>query len=157
MSVGKRFEYELLKAFKTKHPDGYCKRFTDSMFGKGMSQASPPDFIINVKEYDALVECKAVKGISLPFSRLSLHQLQELEHYDSISDRHSGYVAVLYYNGQRGRGRSHRAWLIPITYWSTYQDKYPRKSMSVKHVERDLKENECIWVPGKGWKLPSWL
>lgn len=122
-----------------------------------MSAASPPDIIVNHKTANYLIECKVVKGISLPLTRLSPHQHDYLMRYDDISECHHGHVAVMFYNGQRGRGRVLRAWLVPAPYWSRYQEKYPRKSLAMKHCESDLGSNELTWIPGRGWELPDWV
>lgn len=155
MSVGKRFEYTLLKQLRHDYPGSYIERNVDRLYGRGnYSVKSPPDIIANTPCFDALIECKAVKGQSLPFNRLSLHQLHYLEQYHNISDRHLGLIAVLYYNGQRGKGRVHDAWLIPVTYWTQYESRYPRKSIARKHVEVELDDYRCYWSRGK-WTLPK--
>ena len=157
MSVGKRYESELAKAFRAKHPEAFVERQPDKMIGKGkVSLPSPPDLLVNSRVGNYLIECKVVKGISVPLNRLSIHQHDYLMRYDLISQDHAGFVGLLYYNGQRGKGRVYDSWLVPILYWSNYIHRYPRKSLARKHVEGDLKKYRCTWVPGVGWELPAW-
>ena len=157
MSVGKVFEYQLRDAFKKKYPDAFVERQVDRMFGSGASVQSPPDLIVNRDGAAYLIECKATKGKSIAFDRLSAHQLTYLQKYDAIGECHHGFVACLFYNGQRGSGRVYRAWLVPISYWHDYQYRYPRKSISVGHVEMELGRFELLWVSGRGWELPVWV
>jgi len=158
MSVGKRFEGELRKAFLGRHPEAYVERNPDKMVGKSkFSVPSPPDLIVNCRAGNYLIECKVVKGISLPLSRLSDHQHDYLMRYEMIGGSHHGYVATLFYNGQRGSGRKHDAWLIPISYWSKYQTKHPRKSLAMKHCLADLERFRMRWIPAEGWELPAWI
>lgn len=156
MSVGKRFEYELLKSLRAKHPSAFSERQPDRLYRSGASQPSPPDILFNGSHASYLIECKVVKGMSLPLDRLSPHQHDYLMRYDNISSKHHGFVAVLYYNGQRGKGRVHNAWLVPISYWSEYQSNHPRKSVSIKHLEGELPKHRCLWVAG-AWELPDWV
>lgn len=155
MSVGKTFEYQLRNAFRKKYPDAFVERQTDRMYQGGASAQSPPDLIVNRDGANYLIECKATKGKSIPFSRLGDHQKRYLERYDSIGSQHHAFVACLFYNGQRGSGRVYRSWLVPILYWSDYQKKHPRKSMSINHIERDLRSHKLEWSKGE-WHLPDW-
>lgn len=154
MSVGKRFEYELKKSFELEHPYAYIERNVDRMYGGKYSTTSPPDLLVNASKFNLLVECKAVKGQSLPFNRMSDHQREYLIKYDKISKKHEGMVAVLYYNGQRGSGRKYEAWLVPIKYWISYENSKPRKSLAKKDLESSLKYLKMEWKSGR-WILPE--
>jgi hypothetical protein len=156
MSVGKRFEYQLRNAFREKYPDAFVERQTDRLYTAGASAESPPDLIINRDGANYLIECKAVKGRSIPFSRLGFGQKRYLCAYDAIGEYHHGFVACLFYNGQRGSGRVYRGWLVPIPYWVDYEYKYPRKSISMKDIERDLDDHELFWEHS-AWHLQDWM
>ena len=168
MSRGKSFETELRNAFRTKHPGKYIERNHDRLTGKwgengnAISLPSPPDLLVNgggangIRCY--LIECKAQQGVSIPFMRkkdsptLSDHQHDYLMDYEASGEIFHGFVAINFYKKRSFK----KAWLVPITYWSQYQDRYPRKSLAMKHLEQDLPNYELHWQ-GKGvWKLPAW-
>lgn len=156
MSVGKRFEYQVRNAFRSKYPDAFVERQTDRMYAASASQGSPPDLLVNANHANYLIECKAVKGKSLAFNRLGSSQLEYLSRYESIGDRHSGFIAVLFYNGQLGARRMYCSWLVPIQYWIDYRDRRPRKSLAMKDLESQLGPYKMQWVKGE-WVLPSFI
>ena len=117
MSVGKRFEYDLRAGLRLMYPNGFVERITDRMVRGSVSVQSPPDLIAIAAKRALLIECKVVKGKSLPFNRLSDHQLEYLQRFDSISSKHQGAIAVMFYNGLKGKASIRRAWLIPIGEW----------------------------------------
>jgi hypothetical protein len=157
MSVGKRFEYQLRNAFRDKYPEAFVERQTDRMYSGGASVESPPDLIINRSGASYLIECKATKGKSIPFSRLGNSQREYLARYDELDGAHHGLVACLFYNGQRGSGRVYRSWLVPIPYWVEYEVRYPRKSVAMKDIEAQLGPRyEMLWVKSN-WVLPDWV
>lgn len=155
MSVAKQYERSMLHAFRNAMPYGYVERNTDRVYGNGLSQPSPPDFIALDGHTSFLVECKAVKGQSLPLNRLSEHQATYLHKFARM-DHSYGYIAVLFYNGGRGKSQIKRSFLIPAGYWASYASKYSRKSIALKHVANDLRHLECVWQNG-GWTLPATL
>ena len=170
MSRGKSFENELRKAFLVKYPGAYVERNPDRLTGRwgtdgrAISLPSPPDLIVNgARDSNYLIECKAQQGVSIPFARgkdkvtgelrptLSDHQHDYLMDYDKISDHHFGYVAVNFYEKRSYK----KAWLIPISYWSNYQARYPRKSLAMKHLESDIPDMEMLWGGNGIWILPE--
>jgi hypothetical protein len=159
---GKTFEGELLSAFRDKHPNAYVERNHDRMvWGKPeLSLPSPPDLIVVKPDSLYLIEAKAKAGKSMPFSysgggtTLTDHQHDYLMKWDNMGKRYKGFIAVNLYNNKKGR--FNRAWLVPIKYWSQYQQRYPRKSIAMKHLEDDLPYNELIRIPGSKWQLPEW-
>lgn len=160
---GKVFEGEVLRALCERYPSCYVERNHDrTIYGKPeLSLPSPPDLIAILPHANYLIECKAKGGKSMPFKysgggdTLSQHQHDYLMQWENISDQCKAFVAVNLYNNKKGR--FNRAWLVPIEYWSRYQSRYPRKSISIKHLEDDLPDHELIRLPGSKWELPSWV
>lgn len=152
MSAGKRFEAELRTALRRDWPRAWVERFTDGMTGKGMSSVkSPPDLIaVGVDGHNLLIECKATKGKSIPFDRVDGHQLDHLLRFNKApGSRSRGCVALLQYNGERGKARLYRAWLLPVQDWTFLSFALPRKSLPFDHHE--LHRYEMRWVPAHGW------
>ena len=160
---GKTFEKELLDALRERYPDGYIERNQDrTVYGRpDLSLPSPPDLIALTGDDNYLIECKAKAGKSMPFfysssgPTLSEHQEEYLLNFDALSESHHGYVAINLYNNKKGR--FNRAWLVPIEYYVHYMNRYPRKSISIKHLENDLPNNELIRLRGSRWQLPEWV
>lgn len=159
---GKSFERELLKAFREKYPDSYVERNHDrTVWGKPeLSLPSPPDLLAVTPNNMYLIETKASSGKSISFQyssggpTLKEHQLLYLQKWDAMGDTFHGFIAVNLYNNKKGR--FNRAWLVPVEYWCNYQNRYPRKSIAMKHLEDDLPKNELIRVSGS-WILPDWV
>lgn len=120
-----------------------------------MSASSPPDLIVNTPRFDALIECKTRKGISIPFNRVSNNQLNYLSMYDGISDNHHGFVAVAFYNGMRGKKMKKNCILVPINYWVNAEARGPRKSVREEQLLHELKEFRCTWMGRGQWKIPD--
>lgn len=161
MSIGKTYERDLLHSLRSH--GHWAQRFTDRVYGQGnRSVMSPPDIIAtSVKHHgrSILIECKAVKGKSIPLNRLTPEQSDEL----MAHHRHGGVslVAVMFYEGSRAQTRS--AFLIPIEAWMAYGKHYGRKSVALSHLTGDAwcKRREIIpseWVGRKAdrgpWSLP---
>jgi hypothetical protein len=155
VSRGKEFEAQLRAALRRDWPKAWVERFTDAMTGRGMSSVkSPPDLIaVGVDEHALLIECKATKGKSIPFDRVDGHQLDHLLRFSAatpLTDRRThGCVALLQYNGERGKARLYRAWLLPVDQWAWLGWQLPRKSLPFDHPY--LHPYEMRWVPGHGW------
>lgn len=161
MSIGKTYERDLLHSLRSH--GHWAQRFTDRVYGQGnRSVMSPPDIIAtSVKCYgqSILIECKAVKGKSIPLNRLSPEQCDEL----MAHRRHGGVslVAVMFYEGSRAQTR--HAFLIPIQAWVDYGKHYGRKSVALNHLQVDgwcaaRKVIPSTWVGRKAdkgpWSLP---
>lgn len=129
---------------------GFHHKFADAMYKPGMSAESPPD-LISVSSLDRvarLIECKVVKGKSLPFDRLAEHQRKALTFFPG-----EAYVAILYYNGKRGKERLAKAYLVPIWHWSVIKTTLKRKSLPLSWLEEKGSDWEMEWL-GKGrWNI----
>jgi hypothetical protein len=78
-----------------------------------------------------------------------------LYRFGKISSEHYGFVALMFYNGLRGKKRLKEAWMVPIYYWSIYEEAKDRRSIARKDLAVDLgSDYQLVWVPGKGWALP---
>ena len=152
MSVPKAFEREIVQAFRLKYPIAFVEKNPDKQY-----QKSPPDVIVNAGHASYLIECKTKKGRRIPTNRLDPHQHDYLMKYQAIGPSHFGFIATMFYNGRRGNGRIKDAWLIPIDYWSEYQDRYSKKSLNYDRVKRELEGYRLHWKPGIGWELPDWI
>lgn len=128
---GKTFEREMLHALREYLPSGsFVHRFTDSwnmVGGLKIKNETPPDILAVCPNAALLVECKAQryphpkfpdlgkKAISL--NRVSEHQLQKLKDFDALGRWCHAYVAVLWWNGVRGKERMYEAYMVPISEW----------------------------------------
>lgn len=153
---GKAFERELRDAFERA---GYLvHRNQDSMTNRGNVSKSLPDLTAFRKaEADVLlIECKAVKGVSIAFDRLGEHQENDLHAFEvSLPTYGWAYIAVNFYDGQRGPKRLHRCFLVPLDVWREYRRLGGRKSLPLAAIENDRRVLELPWQPGTGWLVPS--
>lgn len=156
MSAGKAFEREMLKAFRDKYPDGYIERNPDKQY-----QKSPPDMMAMVGHASYLIECKSklCKGRMKPwpFKNLKDHQFDHLWRWQQVAPYHHAFLALMYYDQNRGKNKLKRAWLIPIQWLEEFMRRHPRKSVHMDEIQRELPGYECVWVPGVGWELPEWV
>lgn len=130
MSAGKRFEGQVLRSLRHHLPQSWSHRNTDAMTGNGrISVQSPPDIITVDSKCNLLIECKAVKGTSLPFNRLADHQKEHLIAFDDTRHDSFGVVAILHYNGLRGKERKYDCYLLPIQEWCSLERALDRKSL----------------------------
>jgi hypothetical protein len=120
-----------------------------------MSAPSPPDLIVVAETFNMLVECKAVKGTSIPFNRLAEHQEEHLRAFNDTRHDSYGAIAILRYNGLRGGSRIFHSWLIPIDEWVSLRSSVNRKSLPLADVQmlRHLEQYYMHWNPSTGFHL----
>lgn len=150
MSIPKQFERQVLHSFREGLPGCWAHKNPD-VHGKGFHVESPPDIIVVHNKVNLLVEAKAVKGTSIPFSRLADHQREHLLAFDDTRHDSFGVVAVLAYNGLLGHARRYDCYLIPITEWTSLENALGRKSIPLaREVAAYLYPWRCEWIPGEG-------
>jgi Holliday junction resolvase len=152
MGVAKQYERDMLHSLRTQGV--WVERFVDKVYGEGRSLKSPPD-LIGVKDgHSYLIECKSVKGKSLPNANVSDHQIKALLHHRAHGG--SSYLAILYYNGKRGKATLRETWLVPIKWYTDYFTRYPRKSLSLLHLQGELDPlHRAEWV-GRKEEVGPW-
>ena len=165
MSVGKVWERELLYAWQRHLEEGrsFVYRIRDNTYQKGRRMQSiktPADLLVLSDHGDLLIECKARKAKSIPFDALAPHQAESLQSFSSINDKHVGVVAVLLYNGQRGKGRVHNGYLVPWWYWNMMDIQASRKSIPMAWLDASDDVVRLSWEKldgsGKhGWVIPQ--
>lgn len=154
---GKAFEREMFLSLQEWFKDEgsyYIERNPDRFSGSGVSAKSPPDLLSITKSHSYLIECKSRSSPSLSFVSLPTHQAEYLDNFEKIKDECQSFIAVNFYSKRKG-SRYNIAYMIPYSYWSGYQIKYPRKSISMKHLEIDIpwmkmERANGIWTRPKG-------
>lgn len=148
---GKTFERECYNAIK--NAGGLPERNHDALTGVGSySVKSLPDLFAFWPNGNVhLIECKAVKGTSIPFNRLAEHQHDHISLFDSYANNFHGGILVNYYNGKRGRERLSRCYYFTINDWELAASTLKRKSMPIS--EADVYGTEMMWLPREGWQL----
>jgi hypothetical protein len=165
MSAGKRFEYEVRKSLEGQL-NGWTQRIPDKMYGSKMSHKTPADLLCITSGLDMLIECKSTsikKAKSIRFDRVPDHQFEALTTFDNLSDRHAGLLALHFYNGERSKAsRVHRAWLVPISWWTAKLRASHKASININEIAVSKGCMEMTWAKpdgmGKnGWVLPTQL
>ena len=115
---------------------------------------SPPDLMVCSTGWNALIECKATTLGTIPLNKVRDHQHDALAAFTKIGPEHHAFVALNYCNLKLGKARVNRAWLIPFSVWSTYEQDHQRKSIRLDWLEWNGAEWAIAWVPGAGWLIP---
>lgn len=150
MSRAKDFERDIINLYKRTWPGSYVERNVDRMFGKsGISIKSPPDIIFNSNAQCSLIECKIVKGKSLPLSRMSEHQEEYLAKYDEMGTWFHGEIAVMFYGDSPKQWK--RAFILNIADYQSFVEENDRKSIPIKYFEENA--HELVWRTGDRWCL----
>jgi hypothetical protein len=163
----KSFEKEVERGLKLR-PRSFTARFTDKMtvgpdgrMIRAKGTQSPPDLIHNSSTMNALIECKLVTvepgkehNAAIGFKRLEEHQEDHLRQYSKIGGCHLGYIAVSFYNGQLGKQRLYRAWLLPYAAWRLRRSTImyrgrARESWPMADMEELFPDREMDWVTSK--------
>lgn len=145
MNAGKRFERKFRESLNLM--PGWHMRIIDG--GDRLRETMPADFWYFPRVGGAcLIECKAVKGRSLPFSRIT--QLEELVAFDQNSESCNALVAVNFY-GEDVR-RDNRCLIIRAVALEALSHG-KRKSVPVEALE--LIGTEAPRVKGNIWDLKA--
>ena len=147
MDSGKLFEKQFKQSCKC--AGFWTQRITDNTYRTKYgvrSKSTPADFIIATNEQVWLVECKAVKGKSLPFNRLEEHQIKSLTEFDKGFRR--GVIAINMYGDRR---KFNKLFLLDIVSYTNYIETCDRKSLPLAWLEENavVAEREA-----QIWKIP---
>lgn len=129
-SEGKKFEEDIKASFPK---NCFAERYKDDTAGfKGV--CNPADFRVYNYPFTFLIECKTIKGKSLPFAKVRMNQLKEMLKATNYHGVYGGYLI----NFRE----------LEETYWVTGEDLYcfmitgERKSFPVLWVKET-----GIWIP----------
>lgn len=93
--IGKKFEDRFRKDFKTCFPNTFIYRLPDQQSGyAGGGSQNPCDFICYPGPLVLMVECKAHKGASIPFS--AIPQYERMLDYKGLYKTYPGVVVWFY-------------------------------------------------------------
>jgi hypothetical protein len=167
--VGKRFEGELVAALRREEESfPFVMRIKDGAGSEGKTTKNPADIIAAGPVWNFLIEAKAIgpangrNPTSMTFRRVKPHQRGALSRFSKIpGGKHVGFVALLFYNGKRGKDRLYRCFLVEGRVWSLVSKRAkrgrmgkPRKSMPVQWLlDGTVPCVEIRWVPGVGWDV----
>ena len=144
---GKVFESRMYASLRKL--GGWTARFADivnvdaSGNMRKISAVSPPDYIHCNDRFNFLVECKTLKVPDdkrtgrFDFSRVDPHQIEDLIQFDAVSKSHTGILAILIYNTAKGKDRTYRCFMIPISVWTSIVNNLcgSRKSMPAEYFD----------------------
>ena len=93
--IGKKFEDRFRKDYKQCFPDTFIYRLPDQQSGyAGGGSQNPCDFICYPGSLELMVECKAHKGASIPFSKIP--QYERMLDYKGLHKTFPGVVVWFY-------------------------------------------------------------
>lgn len=144
---GKRLEREFKKGCKD--AGFWVERIRDNTYyskTRIRSQKTPADFNITTPYQSWLVECKAVKGKSLPFKRVADHQRTALTNFNNIGGIAKGVVVINMYGERR---KFNRLFMLTIDKFEEYSMICNRKSIPLCWLEEnalELKKEKSIWI-----------
>lgn len=157
-SAAKPFEQRIKRGLE--RLGGWTARFTDTVNVdkngnlRATAAVTPPDYIHCNRHFNLLVECKTFivepgrDTAPVAFSRLEEHQWQDLLSFDEVGPQHHGFVAILFYNRERGNARVYRCFMLPIMEMLRLQHVLDRKSIPAEMFSDELARFEVAWVGG---------
>lgn len=93
--IGKKFEDRFRKDYKQCFPNTFIYRLPDQQSGyAGGGSQNPCDFICYPGSLELMVECKAHKGASIPFSKIP--QYERMLEYKGLHKTFPGVVVWFY-------------------------------------------------------------
>lgn len=94
-NIGKKFEDRFRKDYKQCFPNTFIYRLPDQQSGyAGGGSQNPCDFICYPGSLELMVECKAHKGASIPFSKIP--QYERMLDYKGLHKTFPGVVVWFY-------------------------------------------------------------
>lgn len=152
---GHIFEKQIVDGFRRAYEMSWCHKNPQVNMGDKAQMVkvkSPPDIIVVAPGFNLLIEAKATKQPSIRFDRVREHQIEHLRAFDDTRPDSFGLVAVLRYNGKKGKERIYESWLIPVGEWLSLEASLDRKSLPLGGViaHTYLYPYRMPWVPGVG-------
>lgn len=142
--MGKKlpFEKEVGDMMRAVFPFAY---HAIDIMGSRYTEKKPADYFAcsNGGKF-VIVEAKATRDNSLPFSKISKHQREALDVVDEAGGH--AFLAVNF----RNRAGPGRAWLIPWYIWLDFEEEWHKKSINRDEMPRIFRHFELERIAG-GW------
>lgn len=90
LNRGKEWEQRVAQSWKKSFPGSFLLRLSDQQSGYRYTSSNPCDFIGFVNGKLFLIECKSVKGNTVPFN--NLRQYSRLIEYIGLKDVNAGFL-----------------------------------------------------------------
>lgn len=117
------------------------------VMGKRYTEPKPADYFACDNDGNfVLIEAKATRSISFPFSRISDHQRKAL----SVIQWSGGQsFLAINFRDKNGPGR---AWLVPWYAWLDFEDEWPKRSVNKIETPGIFRHFELERITG-GWRV----
>lgn len=149
--MGNAFQDEFRLSLKNTPDVWFTKLFDDSRHFVNQ----PFDFLVLGMNTNFGIECKQIKGSSLPFANIPEHQETGLLEFKDKLICNLSYLAVNFRNIKK---RLNRAFLIDINQYLAFKRTTTRKSLPLEWCDKTCIELERTKYPkGYGWGLTKYL